>query len=85
MAKRQDILAYLLELIDTEMAHALLKDLRDEEKRSPQLYNAVDKFLTRHKFKLGSLLAEEADLGELQGALDAFRDLELEDIGGVPH
>lgn len=85
MAKRQDILAYLLELIDTEMAHALLKDLRDDDKRTPQLYNAVDKFLTRHKFKLGSLLAEEADLGELQGALDAFQAMELEDLGGVSH
>lgn len=85
MAKRQDILAYLLELIDTEMAHALLKDLRDAEKRSPQLYNAVDKFLTRHKFKLGALLAEEQDLGELQGALDAFRELDLEDTEGVTH
>ncbi|WCD55453.1 terminase small subunit [Pseudomonas phage phi 21A] len=85
MAKRQDILAYLLELIDTEMAHALLADLRTAEKRTPQLYNAVDKFLTRHKFKLGSLLAEEADLGELQAALDAFKDMELEDIGGVAH
>lgn len=85
MAKRQDVLAYLLELIDTEMARALLADLRNDAKRCPQLYNAVDKFLTRHKFKLGSLLSEEADLGELQAALDAFKDLELEDIGGAPH
>lgn len=81
MAKRQDILAYLLELIDTELARALLADLRTEEKRCPQLYNSVDKFLSRHKFQLASLLAEAGDLGELQSALDAFREMEVEDIG----
>lgn len=79
MAKR-NALEVLLELIDTEMARALLDDLRDDDRRTPQLYNAVDKFLSRHKFKLGSLMVEDADLGELQAALDAFRDMELEDL-----
>lgn len=85
MAKR-NALEVLLELIDTEMARALLDDLRDDDRRTPQLYNAVDKFLSRHKFKLGSLMVEDADLGELQAALDAFRDMELEDLeSGTAH
>ncbi|WYW00496.1 terminase small subunit [Pseudomonas phage vB_PpuP-Roomu-1] len=84
MAKR-NALEVLLELIDTEMARALLDDLRDDERRTPQLYNAVSKFLDRHNFKLSSLMIEEGDLGELQAALDAFRDMELEDLNGVPH
>lgn len=79
MTKRVDVLQYLLELIDTEMARALLADLRSEEKRCPQLYNSVDKFLSRHKFALGALMAEQGDLGELQAALEAFKELELED------
>lgn len=79
MAKR-NALEVLLELIDTEMARALLDDLRDDERRTPQLYNAVSKFLDRHNFKLSSLMVEEGDLGELQAALDAFRDMELEDL-----
>ncbi|WYV99899.1 terminase small subunit [Pseudomonas phage vB_PpuP-Maksa] len=84
MAKR-NALEVLLELIDTEMARALLDDLRDDERRTPQLYNAVSKFLDRHNFKLSSLMVEEGDLGELQAALDAFRDMELEDLNGVAH
>lgn len=84
MAKR-NALEVLLELIDTEMARALLDDLRDDDRRTPQLYNAVSKFLDRHNFKLSSLMVEEGDLGELQAALDAFRDMELEDLNGVAH
>jgi hypothetical protein len=84
MAKR-NALEVLLELIDTEMARALLNDLREDERRTPQLYNAVSKFLDRHNFKLSSLMVEEGDLGELQAALDAFRDMELEDLNGVAH
>lgn len=84
MAKR-NALEVLLELIDTEMARALLDDLRDDGRRTPQLYNAVSKFLDRHNFKLSSLMVEEGDLGELQAALDAFRDMELEDLEGAPH
>lgn len=85
MTRRVDILQYLLELIDTEMARSLLADLRNKEKRCPQLYNSVDKFLSRHKFALGSIMAEEGDLGELQAALDAFKDMELEDSEGLTH
>lgn len=84
MAKR-NALEVLLELIDTEMARALLNDLREDDRRTPQLYNAVSKFLDRHNFKLSSLMVEEGDLGELQAALDAFRDMELEDLEGAPH
>lgn len=84
MAKR-NALEVLLELIDTEMARALLDDLRDDDRRNPQLYNAVSKFLDRHNFKLSSLMIEEGDLGELQAALDKFSSMELEDIEGAPH
>jgi len=78
MAKKNALLV-LLELIDTEMAKALLDDLRDDDRRTPQLYNAVSKFLDRHGFKLAELEVDEDDLGELQGALDAFKALEIED------
>lgn len=79
MAKR-NALEMLLELIDTEMARHLLADLRDDEKRSFQIYGAANRFLDRHNFKLSSLMLEEADLGELQKALDEFQKMELEDI-----
>lgn len=85
MAKR-NALEVLLELIDTEMARCLLDDLREDDRRGPQLYNAVDKFLSRHKFKLGSLMVEESDLGELEAALDAFRNMTLDDLdSGAAH
>lgn len=85
MAKNRNALELLLELIDTETARYMLEDVRTAERRGPQLYNAIDKFLSRHKFKLGSLEANEADLGELQAALDAFNELALEDAQGVQH
>lgn len=79
MAKR-NALEVLLELIDTEMARNLLADLRDDERRSFQIYGAANRFLDRHNFKLSSLMVEEGDLGELQAALDAFAKMELEDL-----
>lgn len=84
MAKR-NALEVLLELIDTEMAKCLLDDLRDDERRGPQLYNAVSKFLDRHGFKLSSLQTNEEDLGELEKALAQFKALELDTDNEVAH
>lgn len=65
----QTALERLLELIDTEKAQYLLADLRDPEKRSPQLYNAIEKFLERHKFAISKLTPDVGILGELASAL----------------
>lgn len=61
-----DVLMRLLEMIDTEMAVSLLKDLRDEDKRTPQLYQAINRFLDRHDFGIKSLMVDEALLGTMQ-------------------
>lgn len=50
-----DVLQQLLEAIDTEKARYMLSDLRDPEKRTPQLYNAIEKLLERHKFTISKL------------------------------
>lgn len=65
----QATLERLLELIDTEKAQYLLADLREPEKRTPQLYNAIEKFLERHKFAISKLTPDESILGELAAAL----------------
>lgn len=44
----QSILEQLLEAIDTETGKNLLRDLKNPELRTPQLYNAVGKYLDRH-------------------------------------
>ncbi|MFK9897393.1 hypothetical protein, partial [Pseudomonas aeruginosa] len=41
-----------LEMLDTEMAQQMLMDLKNPEKRTPQLYNAIGKLLERHKFQI---------------------------------
>ncbi|MEI2606503.1 hypothetical protein V8O11_22295 [Erwinia aphidicola] len=41
----QSLLEQLLSQLHLEMAQTMLADLRDPEKRSPQLYNAIIKFL----------------------------------------
>ncbi|WP_085589373.1 DNA packaging protein [Pseudomonas sp. B14(2017)] len=74
----QSILEQLLEAIDTETGRNLLADLRDPERRTPQLYNAVGKYLERHKFTIAKLQPDEGLLGELAHALDAVPDLDEE-------
>jgi hypothetical protein len=51
----QSLLEQLLEAIDTEKAQYMLADLRNPEKRTPQLYNAIEKLLERHKLKASSV------------------------------
>lgn len=66
----QSVLEQLLELIDTETGRNLLADLRNPERRSPQLYNAVGKYLERHKFAIQKLTPDVGLLGELADALN---------------
>lgn len=70
-----DVLQQLLEAIDTEKARYMLADLRSEEKRTPQLYNAIEKLLERHKFTISKLTPDASLLGELASALDEVDEL----------
>jgi hypothetical protein len=65
-----NLLEQLLEAIDTEKAQYMLADLRDAEKRTPQLYNAIEKLLERHKFTIAKLKPNASLLGDLASALD---------------
>ena len=53
----------------------MLSDLRDPEKRTPQLYNAIEKLLERHKFNISKLTPDASLLGELASALDEVDEL----------
>ncbi|UGO47581.1 putative DNA packaging protein small subunit [Morganella phage vB_MmoP_Lilpapawes] len=66
-------LAKLLELIDTELAKQLLADLKDDERRKPQLYSAINQYLLRHKFQLAKLQPDADVLGELGDALETYK------------
>lgn len=65
-------LIWFLEKLDTEMAQRMLKDLQDDEKRTPQLYNAIGKLLERHKFQIGKLTPDENILGGLADGLEEY-------------
>lgn len=67
----------LLQALDTESARLMLKDLKDEDKRTPQLYNAIAKLLERHKFTVGKVVADTSILGELADALPDLTDADL--------
>lgn len=71
--KTEKSLAVFLEMLDTAMAQRMLADLSNDEKRSPQLYNAINKLLDRHKFQIGKLQPDEHILGGLQGALEEYQ------------
>lgn len=74
MSKQQDkSLTVFLEMLDTEMAQRMLADLGDDDRRSPQLYNAINKLLDRHKFQIGKLQPDEHILGGLAGALEEYK------------
>lgn len=75
-----DVLQQLLEAIDTEKARYMLSDLRDPEKRTPQLYNAIEKLLERHKFTISKLTPDASLLGELASALDEVDSLSDEEL-----
>lgn len=58
-----------LEMLDTEMAQRMLADLQDDDRRTPQLYNAIGKLLERHKFQIAKLTPDEHILGGLAEGL----------------
>lgn len=62
----------LLEMLDTEMAQRMLADLQIEERRTPQLYNAIGKLLDRHKFQISKLTPDENILGGLAAGLEDY-------------
>ena len=68
-------LIQFLEMLDTQQAQYMLKDLQDEAKRTPQLYNAIGKLLERHKFQVSKLQPDEHILGELAGALEGYNQI----------
>lgn len=70
----------LLEQIDTDMARNMLEDLRDPERCTPQLYNAINKFLDRHKFHIDKLQPEGDVLGNLGAALQDFKETQDMDL-----
>ncbi|NBF03755.1 DNA packaging protein [Pseudomonas sp. Fl5BN2] len=80
-----DTLELLLEAIDTEKARYMLADLRNEDKRCPQLYNAIEKLLERHKFTIQRLKPDASLLGDLAESLDAVRDLSDDELYGTTH
>lgn len=68
-------LIHFLEMLDTEMAQRMLMDLQDEEKRTPQLYNAIGKLLDRHKFQISKLTPDENILGGLASGLEDYNKM----------
>lgn len=61
-----------LEALDTEMAQRMLVDLQNDERRTPQLYNAIGKLLERHKFQVSKLQPDADILGGLASGLEAY-------------
>lgn len=59
----------MLQLLDSESARLMLVDLKDPEKRTPSLYNAIAKLLERHKFAVAKVQPDADLLGELADAL----------------
>lgn len=72
MEKDKSLITFL-EMLDTAMAQRMLADLSNDERRTPQLYNAINKLLDRHKFQIGKLQPDEHILGGLAGALDEYK------------
>lgn len=61
-----------LEALDTEMAQRMLADLQDDDRRTPQLYNAIGKLLERHKFQISKLQPDRNILGGLADGLEEY-------------
>lgn len=73
MEKDKSLITFL-EMLDTAMAQRMLADLSDPKRRSPQLYNAINKLLDRHKFQIGKLQPDVHILGGLAGALEEYKE-----------
>lgn len=67
----------LLQQLDHESARLMLQDLKNDEKRTPQLYNAISKLLERHKFNISKVQPDEGVLGELASALPELTEGDL--------
>lgn len=67
----------LLQQLDHESARLMLQDLKNDEKRTPQLYNAISKLLDRHKFNISKVQPDEGVLGELASALPDITEGDL--------
>lgn len=67
----------MLQKLDHESARLMLVDLKDADKRTPQLYNAIAKLLDRHKFTLGKVVPDHSLLGDLAAALPELTDDDL--------
>lgn len=73
MEKDKSLITFL-EMLDTAMAQRMLADLVNDERRTPQLYNAINKLLDRHKFQIGKLQPDVHILGGLAGALEEYKE-----------
>lgn len=78
----ENVLERLLEALDTDMARKMLADLRNDDKRTPQLYNAVGKLLERHKFTIAKLKPDASLLGDLAAALSEVPELTDDELYG---
>ncbi|PJR05656.1 hypothetical protein CDD79_28715 [Raoultella ornithinolytica] len=62
--------------IKSETANMLLADLLDEEKRTPQLYNAIIKFLEMNKEHITKYMNEDLEVtDEMENILNSIPDL----------
>ncbi|HHT3896427.1 TPA: hypothetical protein ACXDFY_004463 [Enterobacter roggenkampii] len=62
--------------IKSETASMLLADLMDEEKRTPQLYNAIIKFLEMNKHHIVKYMDDDSDTtDQLEDILSQIPDL----------
>lgn len=73
MEKDKSLITFL-EMLDTAMAQRMLADLSNDARRTPQLYNAINKLLDRHKFQIGKLQPDVHILGGLAGALEEYKE-----------
>lgn len=66
----------MLLCIKSETANLLLADLLDEEKRTPQLYNAIIKFLDMNRDHIIKYMNDDTETTDtLQEVLDSIPDL----------
>ena len=62
--------------IKSETASMLLAGLMDEEKRTPQLYNAIIKFLEMHKDHIVKYIDDDTETtNQIQDILNTIPDL----------
>lgn len=71
----------LLQELDYEAAKLMLKDLKNDEKRNPQLFNAVVRMLERHKHTIAKVVPDENILISLASELPDLT--EDEQYGGI--